>query len=100
MINPSAIQPQTSCEKAVLGSLILDAEQYQVWKQYAGMVKNPKFDLFHSDKNRTILDGIVELYEKGIHPGMVELTDWLLETNRLESAGGPGYILALPTSVF
>lgn len=97
---PAYIHDPYDLEKSVLGCLILDANSLADWRYYAGLVTNAKFDLMRSERNRIVLDAVLELYAKDVQPDFAAVIDWLKTTNRLDAVGGPGYVTALSQSVW
>lgn len=81
-------------EKAVLGSMILDAEQIEI---VVGILKPESF--FHS-RHRHLFTAVVELNEKGVHVDFTTLIDEMRRRHLLEEIGGPGYIVSLEQHVF
>jgi len=81
-------------EKAVVGSMILDAEQIEV---VVGILKPESF--FHA-RHRHLFTAIVELNEKGVAVDFTTLIDEMRRRNLLDECGGPGYIVSLEQHVF
>jgi len=84
----------TDAEKAVLGAMILDAEQVE---QVLGVCKPEQF--FH-ERHRLLFEAIVELYEKNHAIDFTTLTAEMRRRGQLELIGGPGYIIGLEQFVF
>lgn len=90
-----AVPPASAdAEKAVLGSMILDAEQIEI---VVGLLKAESF--FHS-RHRHLFTAILELHNKGVSVDFTTLIDEMRRRNLLEEIGGPGYIVSLEQHVF
>ena len=76
-------------ERAVLGALILNTQ--------AGMAAFPivKPDEFFLEQHRVVYRAVQNLVAEGSPVDLVLLTDELMRTKRLESAGGVGYVAQL-----
>lgn len=89
------VQPHaTDAERAVLGAMILDAEQIEV------VMALIKPDSFFHPRHRELCEAIVELYEKGQAVDFTTLTTEMRRRGKLEEVGGPGYIVGLEQYIF
>ena len=84
----------TDAEKAVLGAMILDAEQIE---QVLGIVKPIQF--YHR-RHELIFEAIIDLHEKGLAIDFTTLTAEIRRRGQLEEVGGPAYIVGLEQFVF
>ena len=81
-------------EKAVLGAMILDAEQIEI---VLGIVKP---NCFYYPRNAYLFEAIIELHAKGQAVDFTTLTTEVRRRGRLEEVGGPGYIVGLEQFIF
>ena len=84
----------TDAEKAVLGAMILDAEQIEV------VMALIKPDYFFHPRHRQLCADIIDLYEKGQSVDFTTLTTEMRRRGWLEEVGGPAYIIGLEQYVF
>lgn len=84
-------------EEAVLGSLLLDS---QAIIRIASFLKP---DDFYREKNRWVYEAAIALYERREAIDFLTVRDELERNQRLEEAGGPGFLTSLlnavPTSI-
>lgn len=94
-------------EKTTNESFVLDPtvlEKFQMEQEYIGMILlNAKTVLAHENRllsvnkfsdvrHRLILNACNNLYNQGLDVDIVTVSDYLLESNRLNEAGGRRYI--------
>ena len=80
-------------EQATLGALLLD------WSAMTDIVTLLRPDRFYSLQNRTVFEGLVELFRQNIRGDIVALTEELSKKGKLEKAGGAAYIASLTDKV-
>jgi replicative DNA helicase len=81
-------------ERAVLGSMILDADAIEI---VAGKLKPA---CFYQQRHQHLYIAILELHEKGTAIDFTTLTDEMKRRKLLDEIGGPGYIASLEQYVF
>lgn len=91
---PAAPPSNVDAEKAVLGSMILDAQAIEV---VAALLKPASF---YQDRHRYIYEVILDLHEKGMGVDFTTVVDELNRKKQLEKVGGPAYVTGLEAHVF
>lgn len=81
-------------ERGVLGSILRDNRQLLVAHQ---VIRSDDFYVFG---HQEIFKGMLALTQAGSSIDYVTLSDWLKENNRLEDAGGHGYLVDLWEEIF
>lgn len=81
-------------EKAVIGAMILDAEQIEI---VLGVIKP---NCFYHRRHELLFHAIIDLHEKGQAIDFTTLTTEMKRRGQLEEVGGPGYIVGLEQYVF
>jgi replicative DNA helicase len=88
-MNERMIPQNTEAEKGVLGSILIDPEVYDL------VADTLKADDFYRDAHRIIYQTIVSVIAQDMRPDYLTLSDELERTDKLEQAGGSGYITGL-----
>jgi replicative DNA helicase len=78
-------------EKSIIGSVL--QKPLILSKEIVEQSFNPGF--FHSEPNRLIFFTISQLYNSGVEPDIMSVTQRLLADNNLDKAGGAAYIAEL-----
>ena len=78
-------------EKSIIGSVL--QKPLILSKEIVEYSFNPGF--FHSEPNRLIFFTISQLYNSGVEPDIMSVTQRLLADNNLDKVGGAAYIAEL-----
>lgn len=94
---PMGIVPPnaTDIEKLVLGACLID---HQAKNKLINIFKN-KWEMFYDPKNKEVYKAIYELSENNEAVDMMTIIEHLKKKNRLNAAGGDGYIIDLTINI-
>lgn len=84
------IPPQAvDLEEILLGAAMLEKKSAKRFHK----ITKPEY--FYLERHQIIADAIIKIYEKGIHPDVIMVSNYLKEKGRLDEVGGSYYVSQL-----
>ena len=80
-------------EQAALGAILFD------WDVMSEVVTRLKADRFYSPQNQVIFEALISLSKQNVRGDTISLINELTKLQKIDQAGGPGYIAGLTDTV-